>query len=328
MKSSEELFEEAERLEEEGEQVPALQKWRDLAATYPDPNALCRLALLARELSENDEAERALRRAIELDPKLGVAYLALCSMAIHRRDYEEAECLVRQALRIEETRSGYCLLGSALSRHGRREEAKASYLKAIEMDPQFEEAYFNLGVLVGDSDPGEAEALFSRAIELDPDYAEAHRELGWRLRLRDSLRNAEDHIRRAIELQPDDAWAHLYLGNLLWRRGDTASAVAEYEWAREAAPDSGVPVWALANLYENQEEWGKAQALYERALALQPDDVVGNTNFGRMLKRKGNLASARVYSERALLLDQTMAPRRPFLLNCKNRGSRRQGRPS
>jgi tetratricopeptide (TPR) repeat protein len=67
MSPADELFAEADRLEEIGDQQGALLVWRELAERFPDPGALCRLGGLAKELGEIEEAENALWRAIKLD---------------------------------------------------------------------------------------------------------------------------------------------------------------------------------------------------------------------------------------------------------------------
>lgn len=314
MKFPDDLFDEAEQLEDRGDEIGALRVWRELANHRPDDaGVFCRLARVAKVLGNIEEAQLAFKRAIHLDAAMPSAYLGLASIALGQGDYQEAESRLRSALRFDKNEAAYCMLGVALQGLDRYEEARASYLEALEVDPAFEEAYYNLGVLVRESDPAEAEAFFSKALECTPDYGEAHRELGWRLRSRNALPEAEYHLRRAIEIQPDDAWAHVYLGNLFWSRGDVAGAAAEYEWARESEPDRAFPLWALGNLYESQEEWTKAQALYEQALALEPDDTVGNMNFGRMLKKKGEHATAKLYLERAVFLDPNYATAKTLL---------------
>ncbi len=124
MKSPEELLAEAEELESRGDEHGAIAAWRELAARRPDdPVALCRFARLAIRLSEPDEAERALRRAITVDPNLSEAYLVLGSLAQDKWDNEEAEHLLRQALSREKTKEGYYMMGAQLrppSRRGRR----------------------------------------------------------------------------------------------------------------------------------------------------------------------------------------------------------------
>lgn len=301
--SPEELFDEAERLEDSGDERGALQVWRELSQVSPESAALCRLAWLANELGEEDEAKRSLQGALALDDRLAAAYQGLGSMAIDKGAFEDAERFLRKAVDLEPTRSGYCMLGVALRGLGRNAEGQECYLRAIEIDSAFEEAYYNLGVSLRESDPAQARELFVKALQLDPNYAAAHSELGWLLRRQGSLLEAEYHLRRAIEIRPENAWAHVYLGNLLWEKSDISSAIAEYNWAREAAPDRGFPLWALANLYEDGHEWDKAEKLYKRAIELEPDDAVGNMNCGRMLLKRGKRAAAKVFLERALLLN-------------------------
>ena len=297
------MFERAESLEENGDVRGALRVWRELSKADPNPNDLCRYAWAANEVGEKGEAELAFRRAIEIDGDFSAAYEGLGSMAIDRGGFEDAEQFFRKSVHLNPTRSAYCMLGVALGALGRTAEARQSYLRAIEIDPEFEEAYYNLGVLLRGSDPRKAQELFAKALQLDPNYAAAHSELGWVLRQHGSLAEAEYHLRRAIELQPEAAWTHVYLANLLWECGDVSGAIAEFEWARAAAPDRSFPLWSLANLYEDSTAWEKAQGLYEQALKLEPDDAVANMNLGRMLLKKGDRTSAKVFLERSLLLN-------------------------
>ena len=149
--SPDELFAEAVRLEEEGESAAALQVWRGLAQLHPDPVSLCRLASLAEELGEIDEAEQALRQAILSDPGFSAAYSGLGSIAIDRGDYVSAEGLLNQALQIEQDESTYSLLGVTLKHLGRIEEARECHLSALRLNPGFDEPYYNLGSLDGSS---------------------------------------------------------------------------------------------------------------------------------------------------------------------------------
>src|ERR1700690_2070592 len=96
-------------------------------------------------------------------------------------------------------------VGSSIARRnlGKTLEAEEAYRRAIRLDADYEEAYYNLGVLLREDRPSEAEALFRKALDLDPDYAVAHRELGWALNKRGTHDDeTEGHLRKAIELDP------------------------------------------------------------------------------------------------------------------------------
>jgi tetratricopeptide (TPR) repeat protein len=176
--SPQELFDEADRLEEEGQQDRALITWRQLAETHPTRNVFLRLASVTKDLGLIDDAEHAFKQALEIDGRSTGALMGLGSLAIDHRNYEAAESYLKKACEIEEYPAGYTLLGVALRNNGKDLDAEEAYRRAIRIDPKYEEAYYNLGVLLKFDRSSEAQMLFRRAVELDPDYACAYRELG------------------------------------------------------------------------------------------------------------------------------------------------------
>jgi len=204
--------------------------------------------------------------------------------------------------------------GVALRALEQLEEAAKSFERAIEINSAYEEAYFNFGMLVKESNPGRAEQLLKKAVEHCPDYAAAHRELGGLLIELGQRSEADHHLLRAVELDPSDAWDHVYVANNLWARGDVAAAIAEYELAATLAPERAFPLWTLANVYEDREEWDESRRLYVQALEREPDDAVANMNFGRMLKKKGEKELAKRYLLKALSIDPQYHAARHLLL--------------
>jgi superkiller protein 3 len=299
--SPQELFGEAVRLEDEGQQELALGVWRRLTETHPTRNAFLRLAGLTKELGFLDDAERAFKRALEIDDRSALALKELGILAIRRRDCEIAETYLKKACEIEEDPGGLSLLGVALRNSGKAIDAEQAYRRALRIDPKYEEAYFNLGVLLRD-DP-EAQALFRTALELDPDYASAHRELGYFLTRSGAKPEAEGHLRKAIELDPRDAWAHIYLGTHMWICSEVDAAIAEFQAAAQLEPEWAVPLWSLGNIHENAlEDLDSAQSFFERALELEPHSREALKGLGRLFQKRGRKDLAKEYLQRALLL--------------------------
>jgi Tfp pilus assembly protein PilF len=311
--SFDERFENAATLEEQGKFAEALDQWRRLASDHKEAAVLGRLGNLAKQLGFLEEAESAFREAIEIDNKESRAYVGLASVLMERDEYEDASQLLRKALSLEKTEYAYTMLGTALVRMGKDEEATENLEAALVVDPAFDEAYFNLALIKRKTDRDEAERLFLRALESDPDYAAAHQELGWLLSTKGDFSQAEYHLRRALELKPDSGYARIYLGNLLWRKGDLAAATSEFERAIGDMPDRGISFWSLANVYETQERWEEAETLYESAIEIEPDDAIAHMNFGRMLSKRGDSARAVTHLKIALLLDPDYSTARKLL---------------
>jgi len=285
--SPQELFGEAIRLENEGQRELALDVFRQLTETSPTRNVFLRLASLSMDLGLPDDAVRAFERALEIDGRCGVALMELGILAIRRRDFELAETHLKRACEITEHPGGFSLLGVALRHRGKALEAEEACRHALRIDPKYEEAHYNLGVILRHDRRSEAEASFRTALELDPGFACAHRELGFVLAHGAPNPEAEAHLRRAIELDPGDAWAHIYLGTYLWSAG-VAAAVAEFRTAAQLKPRWAVPLWSLGNIHEDVlGDFDSAQSYFERALELQPDSQEALKGLGRLIRKRG-----------------------------------------
>jgi tetratricopeptide (TPR) repeat protein len=133
--------------------------------------------------------------------------------------------------------------------------AEQYYLKAIELKPDYDNAYNNLGYLL-DRDEGrevEAELAYRKAIELNPTDATAYVNLGYLL-AKDENRHVEAELayRKAIALNPNFPNAYRNLGVLLakdesrWSEAETA-----YRKAIELNPDYANAYYSLACFQAN-----------------------------------------------------------------------------
>lgn len=301
--TTEELIDKADRLEESGDLTEALHYWRLAVDRESDPVALCRLGNVAMELGDVEEAERAFVSAIELAPTLPNAHNMLGLLYHERGDLEGALASFLRSAEIEESIHTLTFLGTVQLQLGMTNAARENLIKAVTLDPGYEEAHYNLSLTYSTEAPSEAVNSFRTAIRLDPQYAMAHRELGWTLRRLCQHAEAETHLRKAIELDESDGWAYIYLGNLLWITGDSRSAEQALIKATEVWPDHSVPLWSLAIFYEYDNRPQEAEFFYESALHLDPHDPHLNLRFGLFLKEIGEGEKAKTFLARGQSLE-------------------------
>lgn len=301
--TTDELIDEADRLEDAGFVSEALEYWRSIVKRESDSTLLCRYGRLAMKSKEWVEAKEALLSAVALEPALSAPYNYLGLLYRDQDDLETSLYYFNKSLEVEENERTFTFLGSIQQQLGLIEEAQESFRQALHLNSNYEEAYYNLAVILSCEQPAEAISLLQKAVEIDPEYAIAHRELGWLLRGIDQYPEAEYHLRRAIELDSSNGWAYLYLGNLLWATGDLAAAEQAFKKAIEIWPDGSPSYWGLALFYHHRERTQEAENLYKKALQIDPDDPEANLRFGIYLKDIGKYKKARVYLERALNLD-------------------------
>ncbi len=138
---------------------------------------------------------------------------------------------------------------------GKLKDAELYTRKAIELKPDFADAYSNLGNILRDlGELQEAELSTRKAIELKPDFADAYSNLGDILRDLGKLEEAEFLQRKAIELNPDYANAHLNLGTILNDLGKLEEAELSTRKAIEIKPGFASAYWNLSGLANTIEE--------------------------------------------------------------------------
>lgn len=191
-------------------------------------------------LRRGDNLTRAIgffRQAIARDPNYAAAYAGLSEAYILLPRYTAADP--------SETRP----------------QARATALKALELNPNLAEAHNALGKIAYDCDLDFAESTreFERAIELDPNYAGAH---------------------------------HWYSGAAPEALGHFDEAIAESKRATELDPLSAVNLVDQARIYTSARRFKEAKAIFEKALKFDPEFSYAHWHYGEMLQAGGDLKGA------------------------------------
>ncbi len=133
------------------------------------------------------------------------------------------------------------ILGAVQQGQGKLLEAVTSYEKAIQIQPDFAEAYSNRGgVLQELGQPGEAVESCNKAIQLKPDNPITYNNRGNALRDLGHLEEALNNYDKAIQLNADYAEAYSNRGHTLSELGCLNEATQSMQTAIEKAPDNSL----------------------------------------------------------------------------------------
>jgi tetratricopeptide (TPR) repeat protein len=187
-------------------------------------------------IENNQRAVEYFERAIEEDPNLALAWAGLSLSQSYITGFNDTDF-----------GAGY-------------EEARASALRALELDPELPEAHRALSVVQSayDWDWAAAEASLDRALALRPGDAEIRRQFAQLLASLGQSDEALAEIRRAAELDPLDWSSQHALANALTSRGETEEALAIFNHLREVDPERPVLNWSLGRLWFKEGAYRKA----------------------------------------------------------------------
>jgi tetratricopeptide (TPR) repeat protein len=224
---------------------------------------------------------------------------------------EAALHTLAEALAIKPNDASLCnLLGLAAIELERPDQAEAAWQQALQLNPDFAEPHFNLGVLYHrDGRHADAQAHYGEALRLQPDSLAVRQNLANLLAATDRLDDAEALYREILRLMPEHADSHFNLALLLRQRGQDDAALAAFReaaWLDPASPEA--PCWVGLLLAERR-EWDAAQAHYLHSLGIDPAYVDAWCNFGLLLADRQQWAEAEQCLRHAL----TLAPDRAKL---------------
>ncbi len=140
----------------------------------------------------------------------------------------------------EEDLSGehWFLVAAAELRNGDRQQAVQSMRRAVEFEPGYFEARYQLGSLLLEmGEVAEAAVHLERAVAERPDFALGHRELGTAYGRLGRLDDARIQLEQALTILPDDIRTLNSLGALSAREGDLVTARSLFERALAIDPD-------------------------------------------------------------------------------------------
>lgn len=145
------------------------------AKIHEDSCALCGLGMVYHREERFEEAEVALKKALDLNPFDNCAINYLGRVYYQQGKYQPAIEAFRKELEIRPHAFTYHYLGNSYGFINQFQEARQAYKEALRLDPKYTEVYVDLAYACYRTDrPAEAAEIYRKAIKEDPENVAAH----------------------------------------------------------------------------------------------------------------------------------------------------------
>lgn len=196
------------------------------------------------------------------------------------------------------------VLSLALDQQQKYPEAIDSYERALNLQPNMPELWFNLAIAQTNiGNLAQAEQCYRQAIKLQPQFFEAHGNLGTILQRQGKLGEAITSYRKGLSINPQDARGYFNLGTALRDEGLLNDAVESYQKAIALFPNYTDAYNNLGETLRDRGDMDDAVKHYQMALSLNPDHPGANYNMGEFLYLANKYDEAVAYFERSQLDD-------------------------
>jgi Flp pilus assembly protein TadD len=174
------------------------------AGVSEEAQQIAKRAVVAMSRGNLAEAKKDFLRVLELVPDNVPTMINLGLLEYRKKNYAEAESRLRAAVRLEpDSGLGWLILGVVHYDQNRFDHALAALAQAAVLEPKNSTVHHYFGVTLGQKGwASAAEDEMRKALELDPNYVEAHFNLSvfYLQRNPPAVELARRHYQRALEL--------------------------------------------------------------------------------------------------------------------------------
>jgi len=181
-------------------------------------------------------------------------------------------------------------IGLTLEKMDAIPQAIQAYQQAIALEPQWIDAYNNLGnIFLKAGELEQAETIYRQAIVANPNHSGSYLNLGNIMMERHQINDAIGTYKKALNLKPRDpdivynlgvafedkgesAQAALYYGYAYYRRGQYQEAINQYQLFLETQTGDIHFYTALAKCYEGINQYEETIKTYQEGIKLYPKD--------------------------------------------------------
>lgn len=225
------------------------------------------------------------------------------------------------------------LIGLALYKSQDVEGAIDQYRRALELDPKFAEAHFNLGnaylaLAAAETEPTEAqkhvqdaEASFAAAVRYQKKFVLAHYNLANLYNNTNRTDQAISELNQCVKLDPQFFPGFVLLGKISYDRGDFEGAIQNLSRFTELDPTAKEPRVLLGNAYlqsGREDAVVRAEESFRAAVGIDSTYIDGVYSVAVALASQNKNEEAAPWFRRAVTLAEGQADKAPIVKQAKD----------
>ncbi len=253
---------------------PAFDQLLAAVLTGPAPRRLhhALLAHVAGHLRERAVGPRVATALQQLWPRSAHAWF-WSGFALDAVDVSAAIAAYRRAVELDpEFELAWENLGSSLERTGQDAESEQCHRRALALQPASRVAHYNLGVVLDKTGRhDDAAAAYQQALALDPRYPEAHCNLACCLMRAGRIDESVPHFEAALAARENYPEAHLNLANSLRALDRPREAIVHLQRAIVLRPEYAKAQLLLAMTLQDNGDEHAAFEHWAKCVALAPE---------------------------------------------------------
>ncbi len=302
-----ELVRIAESRETSGDFEGAYEAWAELNRHYRGVPFALRLALAAEKVGRFLEAEEAYYDLMAQDPDDLRPYAGLAGVYRERKQHSAAAYWFRRGGKIGGKAFSWMLAGAHERMAGHDEAAREALDKALELEPDNDEALYELALtyVERESDYKRAIPLVEAAIASEPSDADYRAALGVFSSMAGDHDVAIEALNQSLRMEPTAPWTWVHLGDAFFMSDKASEAEDGYQHALGLRPGFAAALTGLARLKLKQGDRTEAVSLLRQALESDQNYFEANFEYGQLLAEDENTCQearehlGRAFSKRA-----------------------------
>ena len=194
----------------------------------------------------------------------------------------------------------YFQLGILQKKQGQSKKALASLNKVLEINSTHDKTWFTLGTIY-ESDANREKAIehYNKAIEINPGYTKAYGNLGKLYTESDQIKEAENILKTSVQIDPNYADGFMRLGLLYIKTENFDDAISNLKTSTELDNKDYNKFFNLASAYNELEMWNDAAQAAQSCIDIKRKFGGGWLELGLAEIGKKNKTRAKKHFEEA-----------------------------